>query len=274
MANPNMWQKRIITALILTVAAAAPSAQQARPAESDIHARIRKEGMENSQIMRTLHHLTDVYGPRLTGSPNFKAAAEWTVKEMTGWGFVNGRLEPWDFGRPGWLNEKASGHIVSPVKDNLVFEVLAWTPSTRGTARGQAVQVTLPDQPTAAELAAHLAPLAAKVKGAVVLVGPHTKVAFQETPGAKRRTDESVLAGIARAQLPGGTPFGRGGGPAPQRREGVLTANEISAQVDTFLVASDALVRVNDAGREHGQIRAFQNRTYDTSKAVPTVVLR
>lgn len=266
-------QKRTLalTLAVLLAALASPAAQRA---PDDIHARIRKEGMENSQIMRTLHHLTDVYGPRLTGSPNFKAAAEWTVKEMTGWGFVNGRLEPWDFGRPGWLNEKASGHLVSPVKDNLVFEVLAWTPSTRGTARGQAVQITLPDQPTAAELAAHLAPLAAKVKGAVVLVGPHTKVAFQETPGAKRRTDESVLAGIARAQLPGGTPFGRGRGPAPQRREGVLTANEISAQVDTFLVASGALVRVNDAGREHGQIRAFQNRTYDTSKAVPTVVLR
>lgn len=260
-----------LTLAVLVAVMASPAAQQA---PDDIHARIRKEGMENSQIMRTLHHLTDVYGPRLTGSPNFKAAAEWTVKEMTRWGFVNGHLEPWDFGRPGWLNEKAAGHLVSPVKDNLVFEVLAWTPSTNGTARGQAIQIELPAQPTAAELGAHLAPLAGKVKGAIVLAGAHTKVPFQETPAPKRRSDESVLAGIARAQLAGGTPAGRGGGPAPQRREGVLTANEISAQVDTFLVANGALVRVNDAGREHGQIRAFQNRTYDTSKAVATVVLR
>jgi carboxypeptidase Q len=272
-----MLKKRIVTALALAFLAASPSAQQpqrAASAESDIHAKIRKEGMDNSQIMRTLHHLTDVYGPRLTGSPNYKAAAEWTVKEMTSWGFVNGKLEPFDFGRPGWLNEKASGHLVSPVKDNLVFEVLAWTPSTNGTARGRAVQITLPDQPTAAELTAHLAPLAAKVKGAIVLVGPHTKVPFQEDPPAKRRTDESVLAGIARAQLPGNAPFGRGGGPAPARREGVLAVNDITAQVDAFLVASGALVRVNDAGRDHGQIRAFQNRAYDPSKTVPTVVLR
>lgn len=47
-------------------------AQQA----ADINARIREEGMKSSHIMRTMHYLTDVYGPRLTGSPNHKAAAE------------------------------------------------------------------------------------------------------------------------------------------------------------------------------------------------------
>jgi hypothetical protein len=265
--------RRLILALALAAAVASPAAQQSQSAETDIAARIRKEGMENSQIMRTLHHLTDVYGPRLTGSPNHKAAAEWTIKEMGRWGFTNGHLEPWDFGRPGWLNEKASGHLLSPVKDNLVFEVLAWTPSTKGTARGQAVQIALPEQPTRATLDAHLQTLQPKMKGAIVLVGPHVHVPFTETPGAKRRTDESVLAGIARTILPG-NPAGRGGGPAPQRPEGTLTAGEISEAVDQFLLASGALVRVNDAGREHGQIRAFQNRAYDPSKTVPTVVLR
>lgn len=265
---------RLILALALAAAAApTTAAQQPTSLTPDISARIRKEGMENSQILRTLHHLTDVYGPRLTGSPNHKAAAEWTIQEMTRWGFTNGHLEPWDFGRPGWLNEKASGHIVAPVKDNLVFEVLAWTPSTTGTARAHAVQIELPDQPTRAELASHLQALQPKVKGAIVLVGPRIAVGFTETPGAKRRTDESVLASMARAEMPGNPP-GRGGGPAPRRREGTLTGNEVTGQVDQFLVASGALVRLNDAGREHGQIRAFQNRTYDPSKAVPTVVLR
>ena len=47
---------------------------------------------------------------------------------MTEWGLENGHLEPWDFGHPGWLNERFSGFIVSPVKDSLVGEVLAWTP--------------------------------------------------------------------------------------------------------------------------------------------------
>src|ERR1051326_8052003 len=66
---------------------------------------LRKEGTERSQIMHTMHFFTDVYGPRLTGSPNHKAAAEWALKEMTKWGFKNAHLEPWDFGHPGWMNE-------------------------------------------------------------------------------------------------------------------------------------------------------------------------
>ena len=85
--------------------------------------------------MRTMHFFSDVYGPRLTGSPNHKAAAEWAVKQMTAWGFENAHLEPWDFGHPGWLNERLTAHLISPVKDPLVCEALAWTPGTNGRSR-------------------------------------------------------------------------------------------------------------------------------------------
>ena len=93
-----------------------PFAAQA-PNTTDINARIRQEAMSNSQIMRTLHYLSDIYGPRLTGSPNHKAAADWAVKQMTDWGFTNGHLEPWDFGREGWLNEYLAVHVTAPYKD-------------------------------------------------------------------------------------------------------------------------------------------------------------
>jgi hypothetical protein len=54
----------------------------------------------------------------------------------------------------------------------------------------------------------------------------------------------------------------------------VLTTNQINEQIDQFLVANGALMRVNDSRMTNGHIRAFQNRTYDVTKAVPTVVLR
>ncbi len=127
-------------AVVIAVAAAAGPATAPERADDAMNARIRAEETDHSQIMRTTHYLTDVYGPRLTGSPNHKAAAEWTLKQMTEWGFTNAHLEPWNFGHPGWLNERFSGFIVSPVKDSLVGEVLGWTPSTRGTASGEAVQ--------------------------------------------------------------------------------------------------------------------------------------
>ena len=97
---------------------------------TDIGWKIRREAVERSQILPTLHVLTDVYGPRLTGSPNLKQAAEWAVQQMTSWGLSNAKLEAWEFGHPGWLNERFTAHLVSPVKDALVGEVLAWTPST------------------------------------------------------------------------------------------------------------------------------------------------
>src|SRR5262244_3944442 len=108
---------------------------------AEINAKIRKEGNENSQIMRTMHFLTDVYGPRLTGSPNLRAAGEWAANRMRSWGFENAHLEPWDFGHPGWVNERLTAHIISPVKDALVGEVLAWTPGTSGVVAAQAYQL-------------------------------------------------------------------------------------------------------------------------------------
>ena len=92
---------------------AAPRRTQQSPAEprASIDSRIRDEGLNHSQVMRTLHFLTDVYGPRVTGTPNLKAAGEWSVKTMESWGMKNAHLEPWDWGHPGWTNDFAWGAI-------------------------------------------------------------------------------------------------------------------------------------------------------------------
>ena len=83
----------------------------------------------------------------------------------------NGRLEPWDFGHPGWVNERFSAHITAPVKDQLTAEVVAWTPGTNGTLTAQAYHMILPERPTPAELTAFLDGVKDKVKGRIVLAG-------------------------------------------------------------------------------------------------------
>src|SRR5579871_4538266 len=118
---------RNLTAVLLCSAIIAPPLPAAEIVDTNSQQLLRKEATEHSQIMHTMHFFTDVYGPRLTGSPNHEAAAKWAVKEMTSWGFQNAHLEPWDFGHPGWTNEHLAVHIVSPVKDALVVEALAWT---------------------------------------------------------------------------------------------------------------------------------------------------
>jgi carboxypeptidase Q len=255
--------------LVLTLSPALAIPQQSK-SSTDVYAAIRKEGMDNSQIMKTLHVFTDVYGPRLTGSPQLKDAGEWAVKKMKGWGFDKAEMEPWDFGHSGWTNERASGLIVSPVKDTLVFEVLAWTPGTNGVVKANAVQIVLPDRPTQDELLDYFNWVKSQIKGKIVLVGKRAVIPVNFNPPAKRTDDEILKQRFDPVNpLPAPTPT-----PSPSPRPGQLSNASFNEQVDKFLVDNGALVRINDAGREHGQIRAFRSSTYDLKKSVPTIVLR
>jgi carboxypeptidase Q len=247
----------------------------------EVNARIRNEGRERSQVMRTLHVLTDLHGPRLTGSPNHKAAAEWALGQMREWGLENAHLEPWTFGHVGWLNERFAGYIVSPVKDSLVGEVLAWTPGTNGAVTGKAVRIEPPrcrpgdnnreNCPTRDELTIYLESARDRVKGRMVLVGAPEKVGVAFTPSALRR-DEDTVRRQYDLDNPAASPLASRQDPV--REPGRLSTNEINEQIDQFLLGAGALVRINDAGRDHGQIRAFNNRTFDPAKTVATVILR
>jgi hypothetical protein len=251
-------------------------AAQGQP-DAEANWKIRREALDNSQIMRTLHFLTDVYGPRLTGSPNHKAAAEWAANQMKSWGLENTRLEPWEFGHPGWQNERLSAHITAPVKDALTCEALAWTPGTNGPVSGPAYQLVLPERPTRQQLDAHLQSVRGEIRGRMVLVGRHRRLPVSFNPPNKRRETQELLdqydpvsPSPSPSPSPTPTPSPRG----PRDPNAPLPAAQLNERVDQFLVENGALVRINDAGREHGQIRAFSNRTYDMTKAVPTVVMR
>src|SRR6266850_4591501 len=174
--NLMMLRRRAIALSLIFSMFALPLLAQTSDRDKDILERIRKHGMEHSQIMKTMHMLADVYGPRLTGSPNHKQAAEWAVKQMSDWGLQNAHLEPWEFGHPGWLNERLTAHMIAPIKDVLTCEVLAWTPSTRGAVRGKAYQMILPERPSLDQLTSFLAGQKAKVRDQIVLTGKHTIV--------------------------------------------------------------------------------------------------
>jgi len=238
--------------------------------DEEINSKIRKEEMDNSKIMRTLHYFTDVYGPRLTGSPNHKAAADWAVKEMQSWGFDNVHLEAWNFGHPGWVNERAAGFITAPVQDSLVFEVLSWTPGTNGVVKGQAIQLDIPERPTQEELTAYLISVKDKIKGNMIFIGRPGVIPVDIQPPAKRISEEDVRKRLD-PNTPRTFPTPR---PTPTPKAGELNGRQIAEQINKLLIENGAAVRVDDAGREHGQIRAFNNRSFDVTKAVPTIILR
>jgi hypothetical protein len=267
-----MLKPRLIALGLIVSLSCVPLLAQ-KTADKDLLERIRKEEATNSQIMKTEHMLADVYGPRLTGSPNHKGAAEWAIKQMSAWGLQNAHLEPWDFGHPGWLNERLTAHMIAPVKDVLTCEVLAWTPSTRGPVRAKAYQMILPERPSQEQLTAFFEKEKAKVRGRIVMAGKHTIVPINLNPPPKRITDEQAQQRFGpnapAFQRPGPSPTPTPDPKAPKP----LTNAQLAEQIDQFLKDNGALVRANDAGREFRQIRAFNNRTFDVSKAVPTVVM-
>src|SRR6266496_3719839 len=104
-----------ITAFFILISLAIPIIAQMPQEKVDLDAiyKIKDEGLSRSQVMDTLSYLTDVYGGRLTGSPQIKAAAEWTKKKLTEWELVNVNLESWGpFGR-GWSNERFNARAIS-----------------------------------------------------------------------------------------------------------------------------------------------------------------
>ena len=266
-----MLLRPLLAAAAGAVALAALSASADEATTRDVQWKIRREAAEHSRILETLHVLTDVYGPRLTGSPNLKNAGAWAVKQLESWGLVNGRLEPWDFGRPGWANERLAAHLVAPVKDALVGEVLAWTPSTAGPVTGDVVPLLVPQRPTEDELTAFFAAHAGTVKGRIVLVGAPAIVPVSINPVAKRL---DVAEARSRFDPVDPAPSAYAAPRASPATPGRVPPAQLAERLDRFLVDGGALARLDDAGREHGQIRAFANRTYDVARAVPTVVLR
>jgi carboxypeptidase Q len=269
----EMSHRRSIATFLILILFSAPVLAQSSTDDTALLAKIREEAMQRSQIMKTMHMFTDVYGPRLTGSPNHKNAAEWAVKQMTAWGMQNAHLEPWDFGHPGWLNERLTAHMIAPIKDSLVCEVLAWTPSTRGTVQAKALHLTLPDRPTQEQLASFFAAQRSRVRARIVMIGKQTIVPVNLNPPAKRTSDEQAQQRYGPNPRPFTFPTpSPSPSPAPNAPR-PLTGRQIDEQVDAFLKANGALLRVNDSGREFRQIRAFNNRTFDPDKVVPTVVM-
>src|SRR5690349_21138059 len=75
---------------------------------------IKQEAIQNGKVMDHLFYLTDLNGPRLTGSPEFHQAATWVVEQLKSWGISNAHLEPWGkFGR-SWSLKHFSAHMTAP----------------------------------------------------------------------------------------------------------------------------------------------------------------
>ena len=141
-------RRTLALAAVIASSLAFPMAAQWPGAEKiDLDAiyRIKEEGLQRSKVMEIESYLTDVYGPRLTGSPNIKEAADWAQKTMKEWGLANVHLETLPFGR-GWQNQRFVAIAVTPRAYPLIGFPKAWTPGTNGPVTGEAVLAVDPQR--------------------------------------------------------------------------------------------------------------------------------
>jgi carboxypeptidase Q len=162
--------------------------------------RIKAEAFKSSQVMDSAFYLTDVHGPRLTGSPGLKSAAAWAMKRMKEWGIAEPHLESWGpFGR-GWYNVRFSAHVKAPQYAPLIGFARPWSPGTNGVVSGEPVLA-----PIATE--ADIAKYKGKLKGKIVMINPPRPLTPQ-TGLLMHRLSDAELLKIETAEDPaaGGRP--------------------------------------------------------------------
>src|SRR5262245_22384509 len=160
------------------------------PVDRVVIAQIRDEGLNRSKVLETFTHFTEEVGPRLTATPAYKNAAEWSRDKLKEWGLENPRLEAWEFGR-GWALDKFTVEMVEPRYMPLIGYPEAWSPSTSGEL--VAAPVFLGDKTQDA-----VEQLRGKIKGSIVMGQPIQTVFEREDRPQPTLSDKPVAIGQPR----------------------------------------------------------------------------
>lgn len=230
------------------------------------------EGTQRSRVAADLRHLTDVIGPRLTGTPAMRRANEWTAAKLREYGVDSVALEPWPFGIT-WQRGPLTMRLLLPHERWVNAMSWAWAPGTNGPTAGDVVYV---DAKTRVDFDARFA---GKLRGMWVLLSPpyprvnpdapssrdslrvdSLRRALRAPPMAEQRvflSNQPVLLaqqGIAGQIIDGGKEFAlltMSGSPDEiSRFPQVIVANETYAEMHRSLARSERVrVEVNASNR-------------------------
>lgn len=236
--------------------------------------RIKAEEFQNSKVMENAFYLSDVYGPRLTGSPGLKAAAEWAVGRMKEWGLANAGLEKWGPFGNGWTAIHFSGSMKEPGYAPLMGFARPWTPGTNGPVSGEPILAVLKTD-------ADLDKFKGKLKGKIVLLEDPAPLVAETDPDLKRFTDAELASEMLapdpspRSRFANPIPLipgqpARPAGPAlfgPEARE---AREKFRDKVTQFLKDEGVLVTIAPSYRAtSGIIFGMNGGSQDPKKPVP-----
>jgi len=237
---------RFHAALIVLLIARTAVAQESRPPESRSAsafdsaavAKIIDEGTNRSHVMEILSWLTDVCGGRLTASPGYKKAVEWTRTTMKEWGLANAHTENWGPWGRGWAIRRYAAQVIEPVPFPLISYPKAWSPGTSGTLRGEAVYME-------AKTDSALETFRGKLKGKLVLMDEPRQLKPHFEPDASRLADSSLLQ-LANADLDRPRRRGRPNFPSDFRRLMALENKKLKFCIEEGAAALLSVSRGDD----------------------------
>ena len=183
-----------VMALAFSLAWAAAAQTDWLAPDPSVIGKLHDEESQHSHVMEVMGYLTDVYGPRLTNSPNIREAGEYAVKTLGSWGLANVHEETWGpFGR-GWSNELFEANEIAPRHFPLIAYPKAWTPGTNGAVTAEAMYAKI-------EKEEDFASYRGRLRGMFVLTAPLPVVEAQFAAPAHRFTDQE-LADLAQPRPP------------------------------------------------------------------------
>jgi hypothetical protein len=239
-----MKNKRIISVLLFSFLLPLWLMSQSETADLGMIYKIKQEGLKNSNIEELAFGLTDLTGPRLTGSTGYMKGNEWAKAKMEELGFQNVRIEPaMDFSRGGWDNIKTYAAMTSPYYVNFACNPVAWTGSTNGNVKGELVLLDVKEE-------SDLDNYKGKLSGKIVLMPSDAAYELNFEPLANRLTDEE-LRNLAMASSPS-----RGRRPN-FNYAAMLAQRALREKISGFLKDEGAAVILNNSGsfnvpRSHG----------------------
>jgi carboxypeptidase Q len=242
----HIFRKTILLLLLIPGIVNATRPEAPEIVDLDMVHKIRQEGLKNSQIRDLAFYLTDVIGPRLSGSTGLSNANKWTSEKLAEWGLSNVQIAPWgEFGR-GWENEKFYIAMTKPYYQHLIAVPRSWTRGTDSLVITSPVLVNITNDK---DFDLYRGQLRNKV--VVTPVTSEPELSF--TPMASRWEDDA-LENLARYPEVTSPAFGQ-----PQRPAGDWFAQRaLSNKIMQFLEDEGVLALLHPSGtfgavRSHGR---------------------
>ncbi|MCW5910904.1 MAG: M20/M25/M40 family metallo-hydrolase [Cyclobacteriaceae bacterium] len=151
---------------------------------NDVLLKIKAASDKNPQAMNIVSYLSDVYGPRLMGTPNYYNSILWTEEQLKRWGIDKIEHQSFDKDHRGWEVIDFNVELIEPVKSTVIAYPLAYTSSTNGEATGEVIYLQRLDS---------VYTLSGQLKGKILLMGSfYQPVRNISLPFSQRLTPETL----------------------------------------------------------------------------------